>query len=236
MATQTINTGPVFNGVVSRPKPSIVHVKGILDATGSTGPFNEGVERVISYLVDELPKSVGKAVFGLHIGRDRDFDIEHDVNLGDDLTADEVKNQLPLVTYKGGGDSPETQLDSILEVARKTAWTMEANTRKIIYVCTSSDSKKSQEGWDAKRVGDEVAQLGIKVILIAPPGLKLHDVATFSGGISIPLSNNPLQGELQSVCKYLTKTMTQMANSGGGTQALPTAFGAKGTVAIGVNP
>lgn len=236
MTTQTINTAPVFNGMVARPKPSCVHFKGVIDGTGSSAAFSTGIKTVIEHLVNELPKSVGKAVFGLHIGRDRDFDRDHDINLGDDLSPNEIKGQLPLISFSGGGDVDETQLDSILLAARQCAWSAEVNTRRVICVLTSSDSKPSQEGWNAKRVGEEVAQLGIKVILISPPGLKLHDVAAYSGGFFIPLSNTPTAAELQSVSKHLTKTMTQLCNTGGGTQALPTAFGAKGTVAIGLNP
>lgn len=232
--SQQTNAGPTYHGTASRLKPSIVHCKGMIDGTGSSAAFGNGIKTIVTYLVDELPKHVGTAVCGLHIGKDRDFDHDHDVNVGDALTADEIKNNLGLLTFSGGGDELETQLDSVWEVARNTAWTLELGTRKVIYVCSSSDSKPTQGGWNAQRVGEEVANLGIKILVIAPVGLALHDMATFSGGMSIPLSDNPSVTELQAVCKHLTKTMTQIGSSaGGGTQALHSKFGTNGTVAIG---
>ena len=106
----------------SRMKLTRLHIKLGLDITGSTGPFNTGVNAIFADLVTELPLRVGEFHIGLHAGKDMDHDTDHDVNLGDDLPAGEIIKQLGLIQYAGGGDELETQIDSALLIGRTTAW------------------------------------------------------------------------------------------------------------------
>ncbi len=225
----------VLGGISSgRRKLSSLHLKIMDDGTGSTGAFIPGVTAVAQDVALELPKRL-HCTFGLHVGRDRDYDKEHDINLGDDLSPEELVKQLSLIRYEGGGDELETQLDSILEVAHTTAWKSGEGARLAIVVITSSGSKPARDGSDGAAVGAKLRALGIKVVVIAPPGaLNVHDVALHSGGESMPLSNAPSAEDLARLRARLTKSLTLIAGSTHtGTVGIGApAFGHNGTVAI----
>lgn len=236
--TLNTNNGPEIAGVTTRTKLSSIHGKFVLDGTGSTGPFNAGIKAIIQDMVTELPRRVGQCVFGLHVGRDRDCDVEHDINLGDDLPAQELIKQLALIKYQGGGDELETQIDSVLEVGRTTAWKSGDGARMVIILATSSDSKPARDGSDGAQAGKTLAALGIRVITIAPAGAtNVHDIARHSGGESMALSNFPSADDLRRLRDRLTKSVTQMAGMpiGGGTVSMGPSFGKSGTVAMGSN-
>ncbi len=221
----------------ARMKLTRLHNKLLLDGTGSTGAFNQGVNAVFADLISELPKRVGECYFGLHVGRDMEFDIDHDVNLGDDLPAGEIIKQLGLIDYHGGGDELETQIDSALLVGQTTAWKSSEGARLAIIIATSSDSKNSRDNSTGAEVGAKLAQLGIRVIVIAPTtATNVHDLARHSGGESMDLSNTPSAEELKRLRDRLTKSLTQIAGSQTtGTVGIPIApkFGSHGTVALG---
>lgn len=232
------NNDVVIGGVATgRMKFSRLQAKLVVDGTGSTGPFNQGVNAVFSDLVTELPLRVGECYFGLHVGRDRDFDIDHDVNLGDDLPAGEIIKQLGLVKYQGGGDELETQVDTVLEVGHTTAWKASEGARLAIVLATSSDSKNAMDGSTGAAAGAKLAMLGIRVIVIAPASAtNVHDLARHSGGESMALSNTPSADELKRIRDRLTKSLTQMAGAPAtGTVGIAgnPKFGSHGTVALG---
>ncbi len=232
------NNNIVIGGLASpRMKLSRLHNKLVVDKTGSTGPFNAGVNAVFGDLVTELPLRVGECYFGLHAGGDMDYDVDHDINLGDDLPASEIIKQLGLIQYAGGGDELETQIDTALLVGRTTAWQTSEGTRLAIVVATSSDSKNARDGSTGAQAGATLAKLGIRVIVIAPANAtNVHDLARHSGGESMVLSNTPSADELKRIRDRLTKSLTQIAGApatGTGGIAPTPKFGSSGTVALG---
>jgi hypothetical protein len=243
--TITLNSNNPSNNVViggiasGRKKFSRLHIKLVLDGTGSTGPFNPGVNAIFSDLVTELPLRVGECYFGLHVGRDWDHDLDHDVNLGDNLPADEITKQMGLVKYEGGGDELETQIDSLLYVASTTAWKTSEGARLAIVLATSSDSKNARDGSTGAIAGTKLGQLGIRIIVIAPKSAtNVHDLARYSGGQNMILSNTPSADELKQIRDRLTKSLTQIAGTPAtGTVGITpnTKFGSHGTVALGSN-
>ncbi len=229
----------VIGGLGPRMKLSRLHAKLVVDGTGSTGHFNQGVNAIFSDLTTELPLRVGECYFGLHVGRDLDYDATSDVNLGDDLPAGEIIKQLGLIQYQGGGDELETQIDTVLLVGQTTAWKSSEGTRLAIALATSSDSKNARDGSTGAMAGTKLAQLGIRVITIAPADAKnVHDLARFSGGEIMVLSNTPSADELKRIRDRLTKSLTQIAGTPAtGTVGIPVApkFGSSGTVALNPN-
>ena len=67
----------------------------------------------------------------------------------------------------------------------------------------------------------------------------LHELAAATHGASLDLTNTPSPADIQHVIKMLTRTLTQMAGSGGGhTMVVPpnTQFGHNGTQVLGHAP
>jgi len=79
--------------------------------------------------------------------------------------------------------------------------------------------------------------MSIKVIVIAPPGVNLHELAAATRGASLELTNTPKLQDIEQVARMLTRTLTQMAGSAGNkTMVVPpnTHFGVHGTQVLGV--
>jgi hypothetical protein len=229
----TTQSGPIIKGVVGTPKPSVIALVSLIDATGSSGAFGTGIQYCNSVLATELPRNIGEVHFALHISRDLDCDRDADFSLGEDMGPDEFVKNVQRIAFEGGGDAEETQLDSCLTIARTYRWPFSAHARRALAVFSSSSSKSTRDGMDAKQVARELAANGIKVIVVAPQGVNLHELAAATGGHSIILSNTPQQQDLDRAIALLTKSLTQVA-AGSGTMAMPpnASFGARGTQAI----
>lgn len=227
----------VFGGVTNRKKLTSLHIKALIDGTGSGSSLVKGTNAVLTDLVSELPKVISQVYWGLHVGKDLDYDSDADLNLGDDISPEEFQRSISLIQYSGGGDDLETQINSVREVAKKTAWKTDDGARLAIVLVTSSDSKNTPDGKTGADIGQECAALGVKVIVVCPAGANnVLDLATYSGGEAMVISNNPGLDDLRRLRSKLTKSLTQIAGSATPNQsARSRPFGKNGTVAFGFN-
>ena len=225
--------GPVVQGVRS-VKPSELGAVALVDATASSQAFGAGIIQCITVLAGELPKYIGTIHMGLHICRDLDYDRDADFSLGEDMPADAFVKNAQRIVFEGGGDAEETQFDACLTIARTYQWAFSPFARRAIVLFSSSSSKKTRDGLDATGVANELLAMGIKVVVVAPLGCNVHQLATATGGHSFALSNNPSQADLDATVALLTRSLSQMAGglpAGSGTLAIPgnQGFGARGT-------
>jgi hypothetical protein len=229
------DTGPTFGGVI-RKLPTALTLVPVIDATASSLAFSQGIKTVCGEVADALSQTMADLKLGLHISRDLEFDRDANFSLGEDLTVDEFKSNLSRIAFEGGGDPLETQFDAVQTVLRTYPWNLIPTARRVIPLCSSSGSKPTRDGKDAAGLAAELNAMNIKVIVIAPNGVNLHELATATRGASLELTNNPSPADIQQVIKVLTRTLTQMAGSGGTTLAMPTnnKFGQHGTQVLGV--
>lgn len=229
------DTGPTFGGVI-RKLPTALSLVSLNDATGSCLAYSQGIQTVNVETAEALFKTMADFKLGLHITRDLEFDRDANFSLGDDLTLDEFKSNISRIVFEGGGDELETQFDAVQTVARSYPWNLLPTARRAILLCSSSGSKPTRDGKDATALAEELNALNIKVIVIAPNHVNLHQLATLTRGASLELTNTPTASEIANVTKTLTRTLTQMAGSAAGkTLAVPanTSFGANGTQVLG---
>lgn len=230
------NSGPTFGGV-ARKLPTALSLVPIIDATGSSQAFCQGIQTVCSETAESLSKTMADFKLGLHISRDLEFDRDANFSLGQDLTVPEFKNNLSRIVFEGGGDALETQFDAVQTVAQTYPWNLVPTARRAIVLCSSSGSKPTRDGKDGAGLAQELNAMNIKVIVIAPMGVNLHVLAAATRGASLDLTNTPQPEDIQQVTKVLTRTLTQMAGTAGGnTMVVPpnTHFGAHGTQVLGV--
>ena len=229
------DTGPTFGGVI-RKLPSASSIVPVIDATESSLAFSQGIQTVCGEVADALSKTIADLKLGLHISRDLEYDRDDNFSLGEDLTVDEFKSNLARIAFEGGGDALETQYDAVQTVLRTYPWNLIPTARRVIVLCSSSGSKPTRDGKDAAGLAAELNAMNIKVIVIAPNGVNLHELATATRGASLELTNNPSPLETQQVITVLTRTLTQMAGTGGKTMVVPpnTQFGRHGTQVLGV--
>jgi len=230
--------GPMFGGV-PRKLPTALALCPVIDATKSSEAFGQGITTVCSQTAETLAQTMADFKLGLHITRDLDHDRDANFSLGYDLTVDEFKQNLMRIVFEGGGDPLETQFDAVQTAARTFPWNLSPTARRAMVLCSSSGSKPTRDGKDAAQLAAELSALGIKVVVVAPPGVNLHELATGTRGVSIDLTNTPDPADIQHVVKMLTRTLTQMAGSAGGhTMVVPpnTQYGQNGTQVLGNAP
>ncbi|MDR2208230.1 MAG: VWA domain-containing protein [Azoarcus sp.] len=230
--------GPVIRGIKDRDRklPVALSFVSLIDATGSSDVFNRGITNVAAETADYLGKSMGTLQLAMHITRDLEYDSDANFSLGHNLSVDDFKATLARISYEGGGDELETQLDAVQTIARTYPLNPSPNARRVIALFSSSGSKPTRDGKNAAQVAQELNSLGIKVIVIAPNDVNLHELANATGGISLELTNDPSPEDINRVTHLLTRTLTMMANhNAGGTMAIPpnNQFGYNGTQMLG---
>lgn len=231
-------TGPIFGGV-PRKLPTSLALCPVIDATKSSEAFGQGITTICAQTAETLAQTMANFKLGLHITRDLDYDRDANFSLGNDLSVDEFKNNLTRIAFEGGGDALETQFDAVQTAARTFPWDLSPTARRAIVLCSSSGSKPTRDGKDAVQLAVELNALNIKVVVVAPTGVNLHELAKATRGASLDLTNTPSTADIQHVIKMLTRTLTQMAGSAGGhTMVVPpnTQFGHNGTQVLGTAP
>lgn len=234
--TNAGDAGPTFGGVI-RKLPTALTLVPVIDATASSLAFSQGIQQVCGDVADSLSQTVADLKLGLHITRDLDFDRDANFSLGEDLKLDEFKSNLARIVFEGGGDALETQFDAVQTVARTFPWNLVPTARRAIVLCSSSGSKLTRDGKDGAGLAQELNAMSIKVIVIAPPGVNLHELAAATRGASLELTNTPKLEDIEQVARMLTRTLTQVAGSAGNkTMVVPpnTHFGVHGTQVLGV--
>lgn len=229
------DAGPTFGGV-PRKLPTALTLVPVIDATASSFAFSQGIKTVCEEVAETLSQTMADFKLGMHITRDLEYDRDANFSLGHDLTVHEFKSNLSRIVFEGGGDALETQFDAVQTAARAHPWNLSPTARRAIVLCSSSGSKPTRDGKDAAGLAAELNAMNIKVVVIAPNGVNLHELATATRGASLELTNSPSPADLQQVIKVLTRTLTQMAGSGGSTMVVPpnTQFGKQGTQVLGV--
>lgn len=232
VTADSTNTGPILDGI-KRKLPTALTLSTIVDATGSSSAFSEGIKKICSESAEKLFQTMASFNVGLHICRDLEYDRDANFSLGYDMTLDSFKNNLSRIVFEGGGDALETQWDSVQTVVQTYPWDLTPTARRAIVLCSSSGSKPTRDGKDAMQLATELNALNIKAIVIAPNDVNLHELAAATNGASLELTNTPTEADVQQVTQVLTRTLTQMAHSGdaGGTMVIPpnTSFGQQGT-------
>lgn len=215
--TQSDNQGPIIKGVKKRIKPSKASVIALIDATGSSDAYSKGIVEVNEQLLEQLPQRIGSVQWGLHVCRDLEYDQDADFSLGMGISTDILATSLNRIEFIGGGDSEETQLDSVLTIAQTYEFDPSILSRRALCIYTSSDSKPTRCGKGVPEVADVLNKFGIAAVIVAPRDCNLHALSEDTGGVSIELSNTPDSNDIQRVVALLTASLTQMATR---TQAL----------------
>ncbi len=226
--------GPIFGGI-SRKLPTSLDLVTAIDATASSLAFSQGIQVVCLNVAENLSNAVAGLTLGIHVCRDLDYDRDANFSLGSNLSLDTYRANLQRIAFEGGGDELETQFDTVQTVARTTPWNAMNTARRCILLCSTSGSKPTRDGKNAVQLVEELNALNIKVVVVAPKGVNLHQLSAGTGGLSLELSNNPTAADLKSLTQLLTRSLTQMGGNGGGKTLVVnpnTQFGHQGTLQI----
>lgn len=208
-------------GLKPRVLPTTMALCSVVDATGSSQPFSQGIQTICQEAAQQISKQIAVLKLGLHISRDLECDRDANFSLGYDLSPEQLAHQLSSLTFEGGGDDEETQFDAVLTAARDYPWPTERTARRVMLLCSSSSSKPTRDARDAAALAAELVQMNIKVVVVAPNGVNLHELATLTGGISLELSKTPQPSDVQRITSMLTRTLTQAAARSSGTLQMP---------------
>lgn len=228
-AHSTSSSGPVIAGFKNRVLPSQIDLIGNIDGTESSAGFSAGIIQINTDVARNLTKLHSNVLFGLHVCRDREYDKDYDFSLGMGMSADEFILNLSRIVFEGGGDAEESQFDSMLTIGDTYPCSFSGECRRAIVLESSSSSKPTADGLNGADVASTLKKLGFVVMVIAPNGVNLHELAVGTGGYSFELSNTPKQADIDRVTDMLTKSMTRMNTNGGTVGLNNTNFGSRGT-------
>lgn len=231
-AQSVSSAGPVISGLKNRILPSQIDKIDNIDATESSALFSTGIIKINTEVAKNLSRLHSNVLFGLHVCRDREYDKNYDFSLGMGMSCADYILNLNRITFEGGGDEEETQLDSMITIGQTYPCSFSGESRRAIVLESSSSSKPTMDGLDATAVAHTLKTLGFMVIVVAPTNVNLHDLASGTGGYSFELSNTPKLADIDRVVDLLTKSMSRMNMNGGTVGLNSTRFGSNGTQRI----
>lgn len=162
------------------PAPPRVEVLFVLDSTGSmSGTIAEAKERIL-----EIAASIASGEprpdvrFGVVTYRDRgDAYVTKRWPLTRDW--DETRRALETIRADGGGDTPESVVQALHEGIRDTAWTLDAQVMKLLYLIGDAHPKQYDDDPDIDLDLAWAVQNGVVVQSIGCAGLSAEGAAFF---------------------------------------------------------
>lgn len=166
--------------IFSRGNPPLeknIDIVFLVDATGSMGPCINGVKDNIYNFIDGLKNNGETVNWRAKIIHYRDVELPGEVSyFSNDFTNDqEILNEQLNFNASGGGDEPESTLESIYKTIKETKWSDNKNTSRVLITFTDATNKAriSNESYlkygpiDSETVSNQLNKENIKFFLFA---------------------------------------------------------------------
>jgi hypothetical protein len=184
-----------------------VLVSFLIDKTGSTGAFANGVPLATKLILDPISAKARQTKVYVHTGGDLDYD-EQCVLLCDGVAAEEGIAAVDRITYQGGGDALETHADSVETVLATTPWEPDAKTWRNAFVAfLTADSKPARSGVTPAQLGAALKSRGILTYLVAEDYPFARQLAEAAEGLFFPISNNPDPAQMQQIAAGISQSI-----------------------------
>jgi len=219
MITQGV--GPVSFPPPAPPKmtvrqakiPAQVHVVILIDATGSSGPFAEGICRTSELILRGVEAKAAKVCCSVQIHRDEDYGEMPCTLLGAGSVA-EALDEIARIDFSGGGDADETHASAVLHAMNSVGWMANPRAGRDVMVLMTSSESKPVAGVSFPEIGQRIRQQGILFYHVGEPTPNLKAITDAAGGMTIPLSNNPDAGECARVAAKCAASISASVSRG----------------------
>ena len=155
-----------INGALKMEKGRNVDIVLCLDATGSMGPYINGVRKMLIPMMKETIAEFTDFRIGMVLYRDyRDDFLNKLIPFTKDFNV--FQKNLNAVYPKGGGDIPEAVYEALYEAADKFPWA--AESRLLILIGDAPPHPRQRGKISKEMVYQKVAEKGLKVNAILLP-------------------------------------------------------------------
>jgi hypothetical protein len=179
----------------------------LVDITGSTGKFSDGVRLAPAMIFRTIQAKARTTKVYLHTGGDLDFGQQCTL-VCDGGTIDQATPALASLSFGGGGDAPETHLDSIEAVLTTTSWELDPRTwRNAVVGFLTANTKPSRSGVTAEELGAKFKNLGILFYLVAEDFPFARAITDAAGGLFFPISNHPDPAQMQQIASGIGQSI-----------------------------
>lgn len=206
---------------VASRAPVRVQLTACVDATGSTGPFTEGVAATCAGIYGPVAAKAAQLRCTVFKAGDQDY-AEPVVLLAEDVAPAEALAVLRKIEYSGGGDAAETHLLNFRDVLR-TMPVAGPGERAAFVALTTSDSKPLPDGQAPKALGEEFKARDIIVCVVGDDCPRLKEFVQGADGFYFQLSNTPSPDELARISAKVAASISASLSSGRKTTRLPAA-------------
>ena len=199
---------------VCAPKiPAQVHVAILIDATGSSGPFAQGICRTSEHILRGVEAKAAKVVCTVQIHRDEDYGQMPCTLLSAGSVA-EALDEIGRISFEGGGVAEETHAAAVLRALNSVAWIANSRMAHDAMVLMTSSESKPVAGVSFSDIGKRIQQQGILFYHVGEPTPNLKAMTDAAKGMTIPLSNNPDAGECACVAAKCAASITASVSRG----------------------
>jgi len=186
--------------------PASVLLALLIDITGSTGRFSEGVFQAVKMILDfHAPKIREMRVF-LHTAGDLDYGQECTL-VGNGVTAPEATTAVERLSFGGGGDEPETHLDSVQTVLNTTPWELDRHWRNVLILFLTADSKPARSAVTARQLGEALRGRGIQLYVVAEDYPFARELSEAACGLFFSITNDPEPAQMQQIAVGISQTL-----------------------------
>ena len=215
--------------VVSKIK-GVADIVFCIDATGSMQPCIDNLKINIETFADSIknfsPNTIIDWRAKIIAYRDFNTDSEYLVNDMDFVTTPgELKMQLDKIAADGGGDEPESTLDSIIFATLKSNWREESHKAIVVFTDASPITSYHQKTKDEFGIPDGLDILRqilmenrIKLFIYGPQDPTYNEIAKIERVTTVLYDDIKLglaNVDFKSLLDTVGKTVSQIASQGG---------------------
>lgn len=190
-----------------------VLVSILIDRTGSTGKFGQGVPLAAKQFLEPIAAKARETKVYVHTGGDLEYG-EQCILICNGVTVPEAISEIARLQYNGGGDEPETHIDSVETVIKTTPWEPDPRKwRNALIIFLTADSKPARSGVTPRQLGAALKSRGILVYLVAEDYPFAHELAEAADGLFFPITNDPDPVQMQQIAAGISQSILVTAAS-----------------------
>jgi hypothetical protein len=212
-APATGQTGLVPVSMIAQPVRKVMKVQPevnigfAIDATGSSGPFADGIQRSVAQILKPIgAKARSVRVYQMTYG-DEDYD-QSPVLITDGGTIEQALADNARIVFEGGGDAPEHHLSGVHALVKIMGRVSDPRkSRGAIIACMTSDTKPDREGMTPRTLGEKLKEFGLLFYAICEPYPFAEELVDAAGGLMFPITNEPDPAQMQKVAAQLSASI-----------------------------
>jgi hypothetical protein len=183
---------------MKRKVPVNVDLVFAIDRTGSSAEFAAGIHRAIRMIATPVIAKAARVRLFLQTHGDLDYG-QHPIMLVRDGTLDELLAEAQRIEFSGGGDAPEHHTHALEALLDTVDWSGTRPTRRAVVLFTTADTKPSPSGRTPEQIAAALQANQVLLFAVSETVPGMQALVGRAQGQSFAISNDPSEGEMQSI-------------------------------------